>query len=390
MKEKLSNLFIMSPFIWLFSGLLFFGNGDKLMVIFILVSITVSSFHYGFSSIRRNLNDKGLWLLTVVVLYSIFSYYYHGYSSSEIRALLSASLLLIFFPRKVITRNDLKWLIFLGSLTIAFSTYYFSEYLHIERSLWPINGIPHSTMGAVIAILALTFFIHEKNTNSRIVFLLSLFMAVTSVLINQTRGVWLALTVSITIILFLNISIKSINWKFTLLTIAILFVGIYIAAPKIKLRVEQTQGEITKIQSNNFDSSFGVRLQLWNASPKIISEQPVIGSGYDYNKRLEVLASEGYLSKDLIRFSHFHNQYIDRLVKNGFIGLVLLFAILLYPLIINLSVVNKQFCIGIVIIYAIGGLTDVPLNHGSSLLMYLLLIFVLKIEHEEAMVDTYD
>lgn len=384
MKEKLFNLLIMLPFIWLFSGLVFFKNGDKLIVVLILISIIATLFNYGLHSIKRNIHDKGLWIVIVMVAYAIFSYYYHGSSSREMRALLGATVLLFVFPRNLITKNVLKWLILLGSIAILFSTYYFSVHLRLARVQWPINAIPHATMGAVIAILALTLLLNEKKNRDRRILSFCLILSVAAVVINQTRGVWLSLIVASIIILLPKL--KHINWKYALITVFIFFITVYIARPQIQQRINETQAEMTTIKSGDLSSSIGLRLQMWTLAPKLIEKNPILGSGNGHKDIFNALNAQGYISSELMEFSpaHYHNQYIDRLIKGGVIGLVLLLAIFTYPVVVATSGINQQISIGIVSIYAIASLTDVPFNHGPSFFMYLLLIFSLKLKNDEA------
>ncbi len=367
---------------WSFTGLLLLRNGDKLMVVAIVVSIIATLLNYGIDSIKQNIHDKGLWLVLTVTGYAVFSYYYHGASSREMRTLLGTTLLLLTFPRELINARILKWLTVLGSIVLFLSTYYFSVVLHLPRANWPINAIPHGTMGATITVLSLVFLINAKNYRDRIILAFALLMSVSGLVMNPTRGIWLALIIAVMIILFSKLKIKQINWKYVLISMVILSLATYAAKAKFEQRIKYTQAEITKIQSGNLNTSIGIRLQLWMAASKISTTNPILGNGDNHQLLLEQLAEQDVVTKIVTRFSHYHNQYLDQMVKRGIIGVILLFAVLIYPLLSTSKGINRQIAIAVVTVYAVAGLTDVPLNHGAPLFMYLLLMFTLKKNNE--------
>lgn len=385
MKNKLLNTLILMPFFWGFSGLMLFRNGDKLMIVTIIISIIATLSHYGFDTIKNNIRDRGLWLIFAVTMYAIFSYYYHGSSSREMRALVGALLLLLTFPRTLISKYHFKWLIAIGSIVVLSSTYYFSGYLQLQRVDWPLNAIPHATMGAVITIVTLVLLLDEKNSRNKIILSLFLSLSIAALLINQTRGIWLSVVIAAIVILFLKVKIKHINWRYMLITLVILAIGVFAAKSHIQRSIDKTATEIAQIKSGDFTSSIGIRLELWMVSPEIIAEQPIFGHGNKDREKLNEIVARGGVSKDLAEFKHYHNQYIDRLVSGGIVSLILLLALLVYPLLFILPGVNQQIGIGIAIIYGIASLTDVPFNHGATLFIYLLLIFTLqlKIKNDE-------
>ena len=320
--------------------------------------------------------------MLAITAYTAFSYFYHGASSREIRALVGGSLLLLTFPRELINTRILKWLTVLGSMVILLSTYYFSVYLHITRAAWPINAIPHGTMGAVITALALVFLLNAHDYRDRIILVIALLMSSSAVIMGQTRGIWLALIIALLITLLSTLKFKQINWKYALIAMVIFSLGAYVAKPQLEQRIEQTNAEIKAIQAGDLNTSIGIRLQLWSAAVNIISESPILGSGDAHQELLNKLFLKGYVTKVVTRFSHYHNQYVDRLVKTGIVGFILLLTVFIYPLLSTSTGINRQMAIAVIVIYAIGGLTDVPFHHGASLFMYLLLMFTLK-ENDE-------
>jgi O-antigen ligase len=377
-KDKLYQTLILMPFLWSFTGLLLFRNGDKLMIVAIVISIVATLLHCGISSIKKNVTDKGLWVVLTITAYTTFSYYYHGASSREVRALVGIALLLLTFPRELINTKILKWLTVLGSVVMLSSTYYFSVYLHLSRGHWPINAIPHGALAAVITVLAFVFLLNANQYRDRIILVLAMLMSSSAVIMGQTRGIWLALLVALLITLLGKLKIRQVNWKYTLIAVVILSLGAYVAKPKLEQRIKQTQTEIKAIQAGNLKTSIGIRLQLWTTAFKIINENPILGSGDDHQRLLKNLALKGEVTNIVTHYTHYHNQYLDRLVKRGGIGLILLIALFVYPFVSTLTGINRQIAIAVIVVFAVAGITDVPLNHGAPLFMYLLLMFTLK------------
>lgn len=73
---------------------------------------------------------------------------------------------------------------------------------------------------------------------------------------------------------------------------------------------------------------------------------------------------------------HYHNQFLNKMVKSGSLGLILLISILIYPLarVKHLQPLTKYITIGAVTLFFIAGLTDVPFNHPQPLMLYLLFL----------------
>uniref|UniRef100_UPI003CC9172E O-antigen ligase family protein n=1 Tax=Vibrio splendidus TaxID=29497 RepID=UPI003CC9172E len=87
--------------------------------------------------------------------------------------------------------------------------------------------------------------------------------------------------------------------------------------------------------------------------------------------------------------SHYHNQFLDNMVKSGTIGLLFIIGLLIYPLIKikSLNEENRYIVIGLTSLFFIAGLTDVPFNHPQPLLMYLLFLVPICSKHKRVFND---
>ena len=379
--EDIKLLFVISPFIWLFSGILFFSDSDKSIVAFVVLSLITILFNYRLTTVKVNLGNKELWLLFTMTSYAVFSYYYHGFSSREIRALLASTFFLLFLPKELLTKRLLIRLTLLGSFCALGSTYYFGEYLGLPRGGWPINAIPHATMSAAMAILALVQVLNSQKKIEQGILLASLLLATTALMFSQSRGLWLGFSVSAFIVLLIHtVRRKPPAYIFLVLAVCMVLVG-YVAKPQIEQRIERTKLEVQRTNSGSLNNSISLRLQMYDISLDIIKQHPLVGSGDNHQDIFKTLYLDGKISEELFRFkpTHYHNQFFDRAIKNGVIGFLFLIGILLYPLLIVFRSASASglSVVGLVVLYVVAGLTDVPLNHGQPLMMYLMLTFTL-------------
>ncbi len=148
--------------------------------------------------------------------------------------------------------------------------------------------------------------------------------------INEGRTGQLALLFSIVVatVIHFRFTIKTVFVSLTL--IAIIFSSAYGVSEMFQKRVQMAVNDVQKIFEGNFNSSWGTRVAYHYVAADIIEENPIIGVGVgDFKK-----SAKDALQKDDHGFSsklkafipkyHFHNQYLNVVVQNGLIGLLLL------------------------------------------------------------------
>ncbi|MCD9499454.1 O-antigen ligase family protein [Photobacterium carnosum] len=376
-KKYLINGLILLPFIWLSTGLLILRNGDKTMVAMVIISLITTLLVYGLTTLKTNIStNKLLWLLCVICGYFLFSYYYHGLSSREIRAFIAATLFLAVFPSSLLTRKMV--IIFtITSAGISFCyAFYFTFYLGLGRS-WPLNPIPYGTMQAGISIMTLSLCLTSINNKEKVVTFLAFLLSSYGLIMSESRGVWLGFIFALTVIFVVFITTKKIKITWRSVVIAIILIGgvSIISKPLISQRLSQTHQEYSDIKSGDLNTSIGLRLQMWQSAPMLIEHHELLGQGNQYLTSLDNLYHQGRISKSLYEAQppHFHNQYVDYMVKKGIVGLILLLCLLILPLRLlkNASTLQRYITISLVSLFAVASLTDVPLNHGQTIFMYI-------------------
>ncbi|HEY7867531.1 MAG TPA: O-antigen ligase family protein, partial [Psychromonas sp.] len=243
---------------------------------------------------------------------------------------------------------------------------------------WNINPIPYTTFVASIAIISIYFLLQSKTFKQRSLWLLTFIATLAPMFFSQVRGLWLALTIAI-----LLLAIKSIinNKKSIFLLIAlilILAIPSYSMSGKLIQRFETTKIEMQKISSGNLETSIGLRLQMWKAALYLSTESPLIGLGDTHMERKKELAEQGIISSSIIDFSHYHNQFINDLVKYGIVGLFLLLSTIFLPLYYFFKNDSKYKWPGflVVLIFVVAALTDVPFQHAQPLTFYFIVMYI--------------
>ncbi|MBY3788303.1 O-antigen ligase family protein [Photobacterium carnosum] len=377
-KKYLINGLILLPFIWLSTGLLILRNGDKTMVAMVIISLITTLLVYGLTTLKTNIStNKLLWLLCVICGYFLFSYYYHGLSSREIRSFIAATLLVAIFPSSLLTKKFIVWLTVISALISFYFAYYCMIYMHWSRGAWPINAIPYGTLIAGISVIALSLSLTLTNYTEKAVTFLAFILSSYGLIITESRGVWLGFIFALAVIFVVFITTKKIKITWRSVVIAIILIGgvSIISKPLISQRLSQTHQEYSDIKSGDLNTSIGLRLQMWQSAPMLIEHHELLGQGNQYLTSLDNLYHQGRISKSLYEAQppHFHNQYVDYMVKKGIVGLILLLCLLILPLRLlkNASTLQRYITISLVSLFAVASLTDVPLNHGQTIFMYI-------------------
>ncbi|WP_146492009.1 O-antigen ligase family protein [Vibrio sp. T20] len=380
-KRNLSILLLLPYFIAV-TGMLVLDGGDKKIIPFFLLSIAVSIFLYKKEQLIKNLQSPFILLISLVCLFTIFSYYYHGASSREIRALIGSTLFLMFFPYNLLSYRVLTWIVLSSSIAIFLNSVYFNVYMGISRDAGYINPIPYATSCALIAIVSFSLLLEQPSFKEKLIPSLAFILALPPIILSETRGIWLAIIISILVIVIFkyikNPPSRNKLIVILLTTTVLLFSGAYLFKEKITERYVRTVYEVEQIQSGNYNTSIGQRLQLWQIAPQLIKQKPLLGHGNEKPKLLQDKLKNNEISNLTFRLAshHYHNQFLNKMVKSGALGLILLISILVYPLarVKHLQPLAKYITIGSVTLFFIAGLTDVPFNHPQPLMLYLLFL----------------
>lgn len=377
-KQKVIDYLILLPVLWAFTGMFLYPNGRKLMVVLVLISAIASFYSYGIKSILENIKtNKIVWLLGAYSLFALLAKTHYGYSSSLMRGLICLLVYLAVFPPSLTTKIDVKHLIVIGAISsfifVMIQTFIFNH----GRMGWGINPIPYATYSASLSILSFYYLLQSKELRSCILWLSTFTMAVIPLMYSQSRGLWVAL--SVVMVIAILKSLVSYKKSLYLLGPFIIFcaAAIFFSAEKIEQRIDLTQAEVQQIMAGNLETSIGWRLQMWKAGGLLAGESPIIGLGDKHLAYKQELAEQDIISQKTVQFTHYHNQFLNDLVKYGIVGLGLLLLTILLPLYYLKKNNNEYTWPGFLIIatFIIASLTDVPFQHAQTLTLYFIMIY---------------
>ncbi|WP_158074970.1 O-antigen ligase family protein [Salinivibrio sp. PR919] len=199
---------------------------------------------------------------------------------------------------------------------------------------------PAALLGASI-IVAVSLFIRKSSNTPyfwRFAYVMLgcfILVALFALIFTQSRQSWLALIVSLGLMLWVGVYRKyTLNpWLilFIVAGLTILIAMLLAHIPIIHERLMTEKDVILAILSFDLDkipfSSIGIRIHLWAESLKWIAENPLLGIS-QHGRALVISMSEGMPDDVVNNFTHLHNGYIDVLVNYGVVGLsVFIFSI---------------------------------------------------------------
>jgi len=267
--------------------------------------------------------------------------------------------------------------------------------LHMDRAQGYTHPIQFGDINLLFGLMALTVLVLYWRRAGGLRLALGLtwlaagaVLGLTGALLSQSRGGWLALPLvwlAWTIGLWRGKGGAQAWWLLTRLTgLLALAAGLLIVLqlPAVEHRMTQARTEIAAYeQHGQADTSVGQRLAHWRAAIIMGRERPLLGwgSGYAAEKARLVAAGEG--SPAILRFGHAHNEWLDMFARRGLIGVALLTAWFILPILIFLpkrctTESDAAWAIrmtGLLLpaSYLGFGLTQVLFSHNSGHMVYL-------------------
>ncbi|MDN3632417.1 O-antigen ligase family protein [Vibrio lentus] len=375
--DNFFTFLIYLPIFSIFSVGLFYFGWDKAVISLFLISIISCIFKYKTHAIRENIKDPYIVILILSTLYGSVLYKTIGYGSGEIRTLIACCLFFLFFPKDKITVSSFPALIVIASIASFLFVIYSKYFLNIDRATWPFNPITYSMSLCLFASYSLYYGLKTK----RYIYIFSYFLFTISIFLTESRGPILSLLItSLLLIAMTTLTQKNIRKTFLLIITFILAITTFTHKPLIE-RIESTRNEITTLSTGNYKTSIGLRLQMWMSAPYIIAEKPFFGVGNKFKNELNKISKRDSFFKTIASFSpsHFHNQYIDKAVRSGIIGLILCLLTIYFPLYQcwkKRNFISKESRIiitSLAMSVTICSLTEVPMNQSFFLFPFLIL-----------------
>ncbi|PMP06032.1 hypothetical protein BCS94_12695 [Vibrio breoganii] len=380
LKQTISDNLLYLPLLWIATGMFGVDKGDKILLIVVAVCVLVSLFINKLSIIKYNWkNNPWIKWLIVLIIFGIVSDLVHGFGSRELRALETAALFLLCIDFTKIRINRIITLLIIASLSALFIAYFYSNIQPTERRVWPVNAIPFASYITLLVGFSIALISYSHLKWQQVFLFISITIGLGALFITESRGPLLALCCTSMVLGAYNLFLGKLNYKFIVLGIVLASITLIASLPYLQPRYDRTISEVNQILKGNDQTSIGLRLTVYKIGLGMISEKPVFGHGKDSlaEKWDEMLKDKEITRKEKTVLGwNFHNNFIEKGVVSGLVGVASMFLWLGLPLVYGWKNHRQHFMLLSIppLLYFFACLTDTPATNGSSYVTYLMFV----------------
>jgi O-antigen ligase len=280
----------------------------------------------------------------------------------------------------VLTLKSWRTVILLSGAGFIAVCFYQSFINDVARAHLNYNPIPFATGLATVLISSLFLAVTSAELKLKLIAWTTTLLLFIALALTGTRGVVLPATfimgVTITYLLFRHARSNKLAVAGIGLTI---IVAVAIGGQILEKRIDATVSDMALIEAGDETGSIGLRLQFWKAALEMSTLEPLTGLGESHKSSFQHLADQGLVNQAAANYApyHYHNQYLDTLVKKGIPGLLALLGLLLTPPLLAFKYFRRSKLVlgsvlGITFMYAVASLTDVPFNHPVTINLFVL------------------
>ena len=306
---------------------------------------------------------------TLLLGFSLFNCFMVWFHAGEIELyepyakLLVGSLVAFAFAYHRINLVYIRAGLYLAAVSLIYL--YFYEYSGHGRYSAGMNPNKWSPMLLSYAVVALVFVLFDKSRLFKVIAFVAWSVFAGMILIAGSRSTSLLLgLVSICFLLFMTLRSPSSIRVLTLIAFILTSFVLYGSAGSLfKSKMVYLSNEISAAsQLDHFTSSNGLRFIMWKSGLSSVKGNVYIGSGYDLAKSISDYEPDSKGEEKAIKvlkkyYGSFHNIWVDTVVTQGVIGLVVLLSFF----IISLILVYKNralLMLGPLIAVGLNGLTE--------------------------------
>ncbi|WP_162198964.1 O-antigen ligase family protein [Vibrio mexicanus] len=313
----------------------FDGKGDMTFTALVMIFSVVSLIFTGTQAPKENLSKNyWLWMVVLLAFWMSVSYSVHGADSGFIRALISSLVYILFFNYARFNLKYLSSIFVFSSISFAYYILYYNS--GVERGLWEVNAIPLAYNIACLLLISLSCMLLAPLLQTKAILILPTLCLAFVLIGTGSRGPAISFLLSFLLAVFSTRSLR-ITFKglaLTLLTLVALMISAYYFTDFI-FRFTAISKELSNIAQGHLNSSIGYRVQMWSLGLDMLADMPWYGYGKDgLLTSLAAMKESGVVSENLfmIVIDHFHNGFLDILLRYGYLGLALFLCVVFYPI----------------------------------------------------------
>lgn len=287
-----------------------------------------------------------LLIFCAFFVWAIISMYISEINSDALRRIGVYSRFFTFVPVYFLIRRvkpNINWLlagVVAGSL--AAGTYAIAQIWFELKNYYPgrasgtHNPIYFGNTALLLGFISLAMINTCKTNFYKAIVLLGFIMGLTACMLSGSRGSWLAIPFLSLLIIMQHWHAFSSKAKFRLIAAFICIPLLLYSIPQtgVTQRIETTDQQLFQYDAGLIhNNSVGLRLEMWRIAFDIFKAKPLMGAGTgSYPSQKKQLIASGTYHQAVISFKDPHNEYLNVMATRGIIGLLILLAILLYPI----------------------------------------------------------
>jgi O-antigen ligase len=333
-------------------------------------------------------------LFSIFALYAIAMFVFAYLDGWHVRELDRPSRFILALPvmlllLKLIGRVQWLWFgVVLGAILAFTLAVYERSVLGFGRAQGSQHPIMFGNIGMMLGLISFVssmYFFAKKRYLWLVLAIVGGICGIGASVLSASRGGWVALPL---IGFFLLWQSRFLLGKKTLvgvLATSVFLIVVAVAAPQtgIKDRIDQAVSDVVKYDTGvDKKTSIGLRFEMWKAALIMFKGSPFIGVGeYGSVSVKTKIVEEGIVSKEVLGYSHAHNEYINALGLNGIVGFIFLMGIYLIPLKLFLKKIRqypenwnvKSYAMAGALVpmsYMDFGLSQVMFSHNIGVMMY--------------------
>jgi O-antigen ligase len=234
-------------------------------------------------------------------------------------------------------REALETAAVIGAFTALALSLFQLTVLHWRAEGGAGNAVPFAVAG-LVGYVVLWLGCMRADGKRRLLIAAAICASGACVLLSGTRALWpgLLLVPVITGVIYRkHFLTRGFGRAAAILLVLAACTGI-LAAGFVEKRIEAGIGDVTaSLSRGDYSGSFGRRLIIWRVGLDLFEQAPIFGQGPGNAKPL--LESGTAALGERMRYSHYHDVFLTYAVRDGILGVLVVLAMILAPLVLAAS-----------------------------------------------------
>jgi len=341
-------------------------TGLKLFIIILIAVWLVKIINSEKYFLQKTKLDLPLILFSILLVLSLFMSKTKMVSLRDFIIFFSYILIFFLVTNNLNTKTDFNSFIHLFFIISSLiSIYTMIQYYGIDPYLSDLHSLT-STIGqknwisnylAMIFPIVFSYFLLAQSQKNRILYFLLLSILYATLMICQSRGIWISISLTVILAIYIIIKFKfyqifkrNKKWLVLLIITLMIITVIYSTDnPLNKSAITVPQRALSTFDEQ--DPSINTRLLIWKTTFEMIKDMPIFGFGIGtfkmnyLNYQAKFLRGNPEYTKYWSNAKESHNEYLQMWGELGIIGLGIFIVIILmfYSLVIGyLKRVNED------------------------------------------------